>query len=141
VGAFALFLTRHEKARLKESIGSDIRKACDLLATVEVSEAAHEEATRLDIDLRTKGWHDQHGFDRGRELFHFEHIIPVGAICTAAIAQTSVQGVLQVLRTNLRVVWILKSEDRELTRLGYRSKRVDPDAAYRAAGIHLRVTQ
>jgi hypothetical protein len=35
------------------------------------------------------------------------------------------------------VAWILKAEDRRLTSLGYRSERVDPDAAYREAGITL----
>src|SRR5687768_543446 len=34
-----LSLTGRERARLRESIASDIRKACDVLASIEVSEA------------------------------------------------------------------------------------------------------
>jgi hypothetical protein len=46
--------------------------------------------------------------------------------------------VAEVLRRELKVAWILKSEDAELTRLGFRSKRPDPVAAYEKAGIVLR---
>jgi hypothetical protein len=35
------------------------------------------------------------------------------------------------------IAWILKTEDRELNRLGYRYRRPDPHAAYLAAGIDL----
>jgi hypothetical protein len=45
--------------------------------------------------------------------------------------------VQNVLEKELRVAWILKLEDAELTRLGYRSKRPSPDKAYSDAGIRL----
>jgi hypothetical protein len=134
----ALSLTGHERARMRESIADDIRKACDLLASIEVSEAAHEESKRLGVDLRGKGWHDQLSFDPDRRIFHFEHTRTVAAIREAACDQPTVEGIVEVLRRDLRLAWILKSEDRELTRLGYRSKRPDPEDAYRAAGIKLR---
>jgi len=49
----------------------------------------------------------------------------------------SEEAILDVLKTRLRIAWILKTEDEELTRLGYRSMRADPEAAYREAKIEL----
>jgi integrase/recombinase XerD len=82
-------------------------------------------------------WHDQPSFDAGREIFHFEHVVPVSAVRTACCHQNSEGAVFAILKSRLRVAWILKSEDAELTRLGHRSNRPDPDAAYRNAGIRL----
>lgn len=105
--------------------------------TAGVSEAALAEAEHLKVDLRTQNWHDQPSFDARREIFHFEHVVPVSAIRAACCDQESERAVLAVLKGRLRVAWILKSEDAELTRLGDRSNRPDPDAAYRKAGIRL----
>lgn len=44
---------------------------------------------------------------------------------------------LTILKERLCVVWILKTEDRELTRRGFRDVRDDPFAAYRACGIEV----
>lgn len=134
-----LELTPRQRARLCESIASDVRKACDLVASTQVSEAAHQAARGLGIELAKAGWHDQPKFDRGRTRFHLEHVQTVAAICEAVRGQSSVDGVVGVLERDLRVAWILKTEDRKLTKLGYRKKRPDPDAAYREAGITLRV--
>ncbi|MFL5245854.1 MAG: hypothetical protein ACJ8FY_27590, partial [Gemmataceae bacterium] len=49
----------------------------------------------------------------------------------------SAEAVLDILNTSLRIAWILKREDQELTRLGYRRNRLDPEGAYRAAKIML----
>jgi hypothetical protein len=73
-------------------------------------------------------------FDRGRAIFHFEHMVPVKAIRSACLNCKSVDEVLGVLG-RARVVWILKSENDELDRLGLRSDRSDPVAAYDQAGI------
>jgi len=40
-----------------------------------------------------------------------------------------------------RVAWILKDEDRELTKLGYKSYRENPAEAYKQAGIKLNMPQ
>lgn len=131
-----LTLSSSQRARLLESMSDDIKK-CTNFIEPEVSEAAQKEADRLRVDLRSQNWHDQPAFDAGREVFHFEHIIPVSAIRTMCYDQDSEAGTFEVLTRRLRVAWILKSEDAELTRLGHRSKRPDPAAAYLEAGIHL----
>jgi len=132
-----LELTASQRARLRESISDDIKK-CTNFIPPEVSVAAHDEAQPLGVDLSTKNWHDQPSFDAGREIFHFEHIVPVSAIRTMCESAESADATFSVLRTKLRVAWILKREDLELTRLGYRSERADPDAAYEHAKINFR---
>jgi hypothetical protein len=131
-----LELTPQQRARLKESIGDDIRKATDLL-TPAVSKAAHGRASRLGIDLCTQGWHGQPKFDAGRKVFHFEHCVTVAELRRLCMEQRSVRDVLRVLSTKPRTVWVLKEEDRRLTAQGHKSNRPDPLAAYRKAGIAL----
>ncbi len=134
-----LRLTASQRARVRESISDDIKK-CTNFITPEMSVAAHDEADPLGVDLSTRNWHDQPAFDAGREIFHFEHIVPVSALRTMCEVAESVDGTFSILRTRLRVAWILKREDLELTRLGYRSVRADPDSAYKHAKIELRKT-
>jgi hypothetical protein len=135
-----LDLSPQHRARLREAISDDIKK-CTNFIVPELSTAAAQKAAALGIDLRGKCWHDQHKFDAGRRIFHFEHILPVSAVRKACLATTSASGVLNVLRGKLRVVWILKKEDARLTKLGYRTKRHDPEAAYRKAKISLLPTK
>lgn len=124
------------RARVREAISDDLKKVSNLL-TPEVSRKALAEAERLGVDLFEKNWHDQPGFDGGRETFHLEHVRPVSALRERCLTAGSGTDVLDVLKTGLRVAWILKVEDDELTRRGYRSKRDDPDAAYRECEIEL----
>ena len=135
-----LDLKPSQRARLREAICDDIKK-CSNFVVPEVSEAALKEALALEIDLFSKDWHDQPAFDAGREVFHFEHVQPVSVIrdiCLKSASEAEIQGVLE---QKLRVAWILKAEDAELTRLGFRSKRDNPDAAYSQAGIRLQKQQ
>lgn len=53
--------------------------------------------------------------------------------CLLAASPRDVRKILETAR----IAWILKEEDRRLTKLGYRAMRPDPDAAYREAGITL----
>ena len=129
-------LTSNQSARIRESISDDIKK-CTNFITPEVSRAAHEEAVRLGVDLLSKNWHDQARFDPKRKTFHFEHVLPVSVIRDLCQAVKTENAIYDLLKTRLRVAWILKSEDAELTRLGFRSKRADPEGAYRDAGIQL----
>ena len=129
-------MTSSQRARLLESMSDNIKK-CTNFVEPEVSQAALNEAELLQVDLPTQNWHDQPLFDAGRGIFHFEHIVPVSAIRGECYEQDSESGTFEILRRRLRVAWILKSEDAELTRLGFRSNRLDPDAAYRKAGISL----
>lgn len=132
----ALELTADQRARVRESISDDIKK-CTNFVSPRVSVAAMKAAARRKkkIDLWSRNWHNQGTFDRGRRVFHLEHFVPVSAIREACLGERSETGILELLRTRLQIVWILKAENAKLTKLGYRSRRPDPEAAYRAAGI------
>lgn len=125
-----------QRARFLESISDDIKK-CTNFIPPEVSRAAFERARNLGVELTNKCWHDQHKFDKGREIFHFEHINPVVIIREACLSAPSPSAILEILLTRLRIAWILKVEDHRLTTLGYRSNRRDAEAAYREANIEL----
>jgi hypothetical protein len=127
-------LTQFQRARFMESISDDIKK-CTNFFTPRISNAAHEEALRLGINLNKMNWHSQPRFDRGRKTFHWEHMVPVKTIREECRKARKEVEVLEILMTRPCVVWILKSEDDVLTRLGYRSKRDDPIRAYQEAGI------
>lgn len=99
-------------------------------------DAAIALAETLAVDLRTVRWHDQLKFDPGRKQFRLEHVVPVNEIrnrCLRATSATEVAGCL----AEGRVAWILRNENQRLNDLGFNSKRPDPAAAYRAAGISL----
>jgi hypothetical protein len=125
-----------ERARFLEAISDDIKK-CTNFTIPEVSRAAFNRGTAMGIDLRTKTWHDQPQFDNRRRIFHLEHMVPVSTVRQLCLEAPSETVVLEILVATLRCVWILKEEDRELTRLGYRSQRSDPEAAYHHAKIDL----
>jgi hypothetical protein len=127
-------LTRAQRARLQESISDDIKK-CSNFITPAVSEAALDRSRQLGVDLYLANWHDQGRFDPGRKQFHFEHMVPVSVVRDRCKMCSTPKEVLAVLAKELRIAWILKEEDGRLTRLGCRSKRPDPEAAYKAAGI------
>jgi hypothetical protein len=103
----------------------------------EVGEAALQEADRIQVQIFAQTWHSQSSFDIGRRVFHWEHVNPISCIQEGCEEAGSEEAILEILKTRLRIAWILKREDRELTRLRFRSKRPDPEAAYRAAKIVL----
>jgi len=126
-------LEERHKLRVRESISEDIKKYTDCI-TPRVSDAAQTEPAARDVNLSAMGWHDQPQFDRGRKLFHLEHMTPVSAIreeCLSAPSISSIESALNSAKT----AWILKSEDRKLTALGFRTNRPDPENAYQKAGI------
>src|SRR5262249_38012358 len=123
------------------SITAEIRTCGGLLypevLAPEVSEAALQEAERLGVNIWAQTWHSQSSFDAGRRVFHWEHVAPISSIQEACEGAGCEEAVLEILKARLRIAWILKREDRELTRLGLRSNRPDPEGAYRAAKIVL----
>jgi hypothetical protein len=131
-----LDLTSNQRARFREAICDDIKK-CSNFVVPEVSEAALKVAKDIGVNLFKQSWHDQSAFDAGRETFHFEHVQPVSAIRDCCIKCSSEAEIHKVLKEKLRVAWILKEEDDALTHLGYRSKRDNPDIAYREVKIVL----
>ena len=75
---------------------------------------------------------------RAASRLHWEHWFPVAEmrrelVCLRDPTPTACRTVL----AKARLCWILKEEDSALTALGFRSRRPDPDAAYRAAGIEM----
>ena len=133
----SLELNRKQRTRLRDTITAEIR-ACGLLypEVAEVSEAALREAAGRGVNLWAEIWQTQRKFDPDRAVFHWEHVNPVACIQKACEAAESGKEVLDALVLS-RVAWILKEEDRQLTDLGFRSKRPDPEEAYRRAGIVL----
>lgn len=130
-----------QRSALHGSLNQELRKLCDALGTDGlkplVSTAAAETASAKDIDLCVQDWHAQARFDPGRGVFHLEHVVPIGSVRARVLASHDLDEILDALE-QLRVAWILKSENAELTRLGFRSTRPDPEAAYAEAGIVLR---
>ena len=82
--------------------------------------------------------------DPSRKVFHYEHIFTRGEFKKAMIKLTekdfSREDIRKIVNKH-RVAWILKDEDRELTKLGYKSYRENPAEAYKQAGIKLNMPQ
>lgn len=137
----SLVLTTPQRARVRESIGLDIRKLCDMAVPAvrppEISLAAAAAASALGVELERETWQSQPRFDPGRRVFHYEHVTPVSVLVERTTTAATVEEIIQVLESGLRLAWITKDEDARLTRLGFRHKRADPDAAYALAGITL----
>jgi hypothetical protein len=136
-----LALTPAQRSAVLASVSEDIRKLCDVgmptLIVPLVSAAARVRADTIGVDLCRQSWHAQPRFDRGRSVFHAEHITPVRALREMCLSAPSAEALTRSLSQAIRIAWILKEEDRRLTELGYRATRPDPDAAYRDAGIEL----
>jgi hypothetical protein len=131
-------LCSKQQTRVRESMGQDIRKLCDIIFPAErlpdVSKAAQDLAQPR--DLRRETWQSQPQFDPGRRLFLLEHWMPVGMMCEACVS-LGVDEIISYLDETLKIVWITRDEDRQLTRLKYRTRRPDPANAYAKAGITL----
>lgn len=82
-------------------------------------------------------WHTQTKFDPGRKRFLVEHFEPVAAIRDRCLMCKTANEIVTVLRKNIKVVWLLREEDKRLNSLGYRSVRPDPTRAYRKARIRI----
>ena len=132
----SLDLKAAHRSRFSESISEDIKKASNLHPH-RMSVAARSRALRLNppVDLAAMTWHDQDKFDPGREIFILEHRATVSSLKRRCLAAASQDAVLDVLEAEIDVVWILRDEDDELTRLKYVSKR--PSTAYDEAKIEI----
>lgn len=136
--------TARQRSAARASLTQEIRKLCDGLGSehlrLSVSAAAARAAESLGVDLCQQTWGSQLRFDPGRRVFHLEHVVPVATVREHVLASRSVSQVEDAL-SMLRLAWILKSENTELERLGYRSIRKDPDHAYVHAGIEITACQ
>jgi hypothetical protein len=140
--------------RLKSNPDSDLRSWCLSVLDIacrhieefvipEVSIRAHREAEALGLgDLSTYRWTDQtdHMGDKGRRVFHWEHVLPVSEMKRRllAISEPDINEIVYILKS-ADVAWILKEEDADLTRLKLSQRRDgNPWDAYRKAGIEMR---
>lgn len=102
---------------------------------------AVEMAARLGIeDLRRLHFDDGGRIPGGRAAsrLHWEHWFPVAEMRRELMdLQKPTPEACRDVLAKARLCWILKEEDDALTSLGYRSRRPDPEAAYRAAGIEM----
>jgi hypothetical protein len=119
-------------------IAYDMCRQMEQFCVPHVSQAAYDEATSKGIaNLHTWRWRDQSRQDRGREVFHLEHKMPVALMRDHVLKARSVKEVAATLKS-ASIAWILKRENSRLEELGFRSRRDDPDDAYRQADIKLR---
>jgi len=136
-----LKLTDNQSRRLRKSITEDIRTCGGLIfpdmKPPEVSKSAQEAAERIRIDISKEDWYSQSKFDPRRRIFQWEHVHTVSSIQEMCKRAGSEEEIVMILKTHLRIAWILKREDEELNGLGYRTKRPDPEGAYRHAKIEL----
>ena len=132
--------TPQQRSAVWACLTQEVRKLCDGFGSQDlrpmVSRRAAAAAAELNVDLCSQTWASQRAFDPQRSTFHLEHVVPVVAARTAILDCTNADQIIRVL-SGLRLAWILKDENASLERLGYRSRRPDPDAAYRHAEIEL----
>lgn len=103
---------------------------------------AQKRADELGIgDLRRFDWGDQPSKtkmkDPGRKIFHFEHITPMNVIVNDII-ESNCETAIKSHIMKIKIAWILKEEDRLLTKGingSWRSKR--PSDAYQRLNIQL----
>ena len=60
-------------------------------------------------------WPQQVKLYGDRKLFHYEHVVAVSAIAEAMLEATSVEMIIEALKT-CKICWILKEEDSELSK-------------------------
>ena len=96
-------------------------------------------------DMRALTWKKQSEIDPEREIFHYEHVVEVGAITEQLLKASSSAQVAKILKT-LKIAWILKEEnaalskkDQERRKNGGPKRRSEAEwrETYRQAGIEL----
>lgn len=114
-------LSNTKKKRLySNTIKAVFRSATDDKKVEYVSKAALKKAKELGIDLYSMTWLNQNKFDPKRKIFHYEHCNPIKEL-RSAVLDTN-ENVQKILKRDI-VCWILKSENKELDKRGYREKR------------------
>ena len=114
-------LSNTKKKRLySNTIKAVFRSATDDKKVEYVSKAALKKAKELGIDLYSMTWLNQNKFDPKRKIFHYEHCNPIKEL-RSAVLDTD-ESTQKILKRDI-VCWILKSENKELDKHGYREKR------------------
>ena len=115
---------------IKSSLTTLIRKWCDKMPIVFVSENAKKEGDRLKIDLFELQWKDQKKFDVERKVFHLEHKYTVSDMIRDMIKEPqSIEKIFQ----NYQIGWVLKTEYKKLQK----TNRTNHDITYANVNISL----
>lgn len=126
---------------VREAIDQLIRKCHDAvmpgIRPAAASDAAKEVAAAWGKDLGTLRWGQEPRVNgkKGDKLLFLEHVTPVSDIRRRCVAEPTSTAVLSILEAFLQAAWITPAENAELHRLGYKSERRHPRAAYEHAKI------
>ena len=114
-------MSNTKKARLyNNTIKAIFRSKTDDKHVEYVSKKALAKAKELGIDLYSMTWLNQTKVDPKRTIFHYEHCNPIKEL-RLAVLNTN-KNIQDILKQDI-VCWILKDEDKELNKHGYKSKR------------------
>lgn len=97
-----------------------------------MSQAAKELADSKSIPLHELTYDKQTRWDPGRQLFAYEHMVPVKSLMYAVIADPSKTA--EVLQS-AKIVWVTRTENQKLNDLSFAHNRPDPVNCYEQAGI------
>lgn len=119
--------------RLREALMDDLKKFTDISITPRSSVKAYNRFNELGLgSIFECTWHHM-GSDKikkvlgekGRDIFHYEHLQPHSEyVDNTLIKCTDSHDTYRTLQDYPGVCWILKTEDRELTLLGFKSNRI-----------------
>src|SRR4051812_29405198 len=77
-------LSARQTSRVRDALSDDLKKLCDVLVPEvkrpKASVAALGAAREIGVDLCRQSWHGQPRFDRGRVVFHLEHVVPIKSL-------------------------------------------------------------
>ncbi|EHP90498.1 hypothetical protein MetexDRAFT_4627 [Methylorubrum extorquens DSM 13060] len=134
---------KHSPKTIREYYATCLRQAVrqfEMFVTPLVSRAAQDRATALGLgDLSQYRWLSRNRImENGAHIFHWEHAQTVGHMSRmlTSMEDPTLPKIEAVVRSAV-IVWVLKTEDAELRRLGYNTNRPDWRAAYAAAGIEV----
>lgn len=143
--AIAGFIVPYQRAPkpMRDYYATCLRQAVrqfEMFVTPLVSRAAQDRATVLGLgDLSQYRWLSRNRImENGAHIFHWEHAQTVGHMSRllTSMEDPTLSKIEAVVRSTV-IVWVLKTEDGELRRLGYNTKRPDWRAAYAEAGIEV----
>lgn len=116
---YRLSITKDRKLYVSR-IKSVFRNKTDGKSVKYVSKKALAKAKELGIDLYSTTWLNQSKVDPKRKIFHYEHCNTISELCSAVLDTD--EDIRDILKRDI-VCWILKEEDKELNKHGYKSKR------------------
>lgn len=123
-----------ERSKIKTMINMITRKAMNYATLEYASEKAVLLAEEHNIDLKKMTWENQSQYDKGRNMFVYEHKTTANDISLKLINDPD--NTLSILES-MQIVWVTREEDNNLNWLGYRIKRPDHDKAYEDAKIKI----